>query len=139
MKLKIFLIGLLSMLFTTLSYAAFPIQEQAKSTVMMATATDQINGSGTTSVAEASVSNLNSQQSTIPTYRRYAGKSQLVALLLVIIVGVLGIHRFYLGYTWQGIVQLLTAGGFGIWYLIDLIRIARGRLKPKNGEYQERL
>ena len=63
------------------------------------------------------------------------GKSQLIALLLVILVGGLGIHRFYLGYTWQGIVQLLTAGGCGIWWLIDLIRIITGDLKPKDGSY----
>jgi TM2 domain len=66
-------------------------------------------------------------------------KSQLVALLLVIFVGGLGVHRFYLGYTWQGVVQLLTLGGFGIWWLIDLIRIAIGDLKPKNGEYGKKL
>jgi hypothetical protein len=64
------------------------------------------------------------------------GKSQLVALLLVIFVGGLGIHRFYLGYTWQGVVQLLTAGGCGIWWLIDLIRIITGDLTPKDGEYE---
>ena len=63
------------------------------------------------------------------------GKSQLVALILVLLVGGLGIHRFYLGYTWQGIVQLLTGGGCGIWALIDLIRIITGSLKPKDGEY----
>lgn len=62
-------------------------------------------------------------------------KSQVVALILVILVGGLGIHRFYLGYTWQGIVQLLTLGGCGIWSLIDLIRIIMGTLKPKDGEY----
>lgn len=67
------------------------------------------------------------------------GKSQLTALLLVIFVGVLGIHRFYLGYTWQGIVQLLTFGGFGIWALIDLVRIITGDLKPKDGEYEKTL
>lgn len=66
-------------------------------------------------------------------------KSQIVALLLVIFVGALGIHRFYLGYTWQGIVQLLTLGGLGIWTLIDLIRIITGSLKPKNGEYNPSL
>ncbi|HAK10757.1 MAG TPA: hypothetical protein DIW54_00765 [Chitinophagaceae bacterium] len=66
-------------------------------------------------------------------------KSQLIALLLVILVGSLGIHRFYLGYTWQGIVQLLTAGGCGIWWLIDLIRIITGDLKPKDGEYASKL
>jgi TM2 domain-containing membrane protein YozV len=68
-----------------------------------------------------------------------SGKSQLVALLLCILIGGLGIHRFYLGYTWQGIVQLLTAGGCGIWALIDLIRIITGDLKPKDGEYDKTL
>lgn len=67
------------------------------------------------------------------------GKSQLVALLLVIFVGGLGIHRFYLGYTTIGIIQLLTLGGCGIWALIDLIRIVTGDLKPKNGNYTETL
>jgi TM2 domain-containing membrane protein YozV len=68
-----------------------------------------------------------------------SGKSQLIALLLCIFVGVLGIHRFYLGYTWQGIVQLLTLGVFGIWTLIDLIRIITGDLKPKDGDYETEL
>ena len=68
-----------------------------------------------------------------------AGKSQLIALILAILVGVLGIHRFYLGYIGIGIIQLLTLGGFGIWALIDLIMIAVGKLKPKGGEYAETL
>jgi hypothetical protein len=67
------------------------------------------------------------------------GKSQLIALILVILVGGLGIHRFYLGYTTIGIIQLLTAGGCGIWALIDLIRIITGDLKPKDGDYAEKL
>jgi len=62
-------------------------------------------------------------------------KSQLVALIICGLVGTLGIHRFYLGYTWQGIVQLLTAGACGVWTLIDFIRIITGSLKPKDGEY----
>lgn len=60
-------------------------------------------------------------------------KSQLIALILVILVGALGIHRFYLGYTTIGIIQLLTLGGCGIWALIDLIRIAMGDLGPADG------
>lgn len=67
------------------------------------------------------------------------GKSQLAALLLCFFLGGLGIHRFYLGYTWQGIVQLLTLGGLGIWVLIDFIRICTGDLKPKDGEYAKPL
>ncbi|MBL7830032.1 MAG: TM2 domain-containing protein [Saprospiraceae bacterium] len=67
------------------------------------------------------------------------GKSQLIALLLAFFLGGLGIHRFYLGYTWQGVVQLLTLGGCGIWALIDLIRIITGDLKPKGGDYTDKL
>jgi TM2 domain-containing membrane protein YozV len=65
-------------------------------------------------------------------------KSQITAILLCFFLGGLGIHRFYLGYTWQGVVQLLTLGGLGIWALIDFIRIIIGDLKPKNGEYTKK-
>lgn len=60
-------------------------------------------------------------------------KSQLIALLLVILVGTIGIHRFYLGYTTIGIIQILTLGGCGVWTLIDLIRIVMGDLGPADG------
>ena len=68
-----------------------------------------------------------------------SGKSQLVALLLCFFLGGLGIHRFYLGYIWQGVLQLLTLGGCGIWALIDLIRIIIGDLQPIDGSYSETL
>lgn len=67
------------------------------------------------------------------------GKSQVIALILCLVVGVVGIHRFYLGYTMEGVLQLVTAGGCGIWTLIDLVRIITGDLKPKNGDYTETL
>ena len=63
-------------------------------------------------------------------------KSQTTAILLALFLGGLGIHRFYLGYTWQGVVQLLTLGGLGIWSLIDLVRIITGSLQPKDGTYE---
>lgn len=62
-------------------------------------------------------------------------KSWTTTLLLVIFLGGIGIHRFYLGYTLIGILQILTLGGLGIWALIDLIRIITKDLKPKYGEY----
>lgn len=65
-------------------------------------------------------------------------KSKVVALILSIFLGELGIDRFYLGYIGTGILKLITCGGFGIWWLIDLIMIATDKLKPKDGsEYAE--
>lgn len=68
----------------------------------------------------------------------HARKSQVTAAILCFFFGILGIHRFYLGYTWQGVVQLLTGGGLGIWTLIDFIRILTGDLKPKGAEYAKK-
>jgi len=62
-------------------------------------------------------------------------KNWIAALILCWFLGVLGIHRFYLGYVWQGVVQLLTLGGLGIWTLIDFIRIITESLQPKDGSY----
>ena len=76
-------------------------------------------------------------ESTASENTKSSDKSWIAALLLCIFLGALGIHRFYLGYTWQGIVQLLTGGGFGIWALIDLIRIITRDLQPKNGRYTD--
>lgn len=60
-------------------------------------------------------------------------KEFLVALLLSIFVGSLGIDRFYLGYVGLGIVKLLTAGGCGVWTLIDIILIAMNKLPDASG------
>ncbi|MBD3252835.1 NINE protein [Candidatus Pacearchaeota archaeon] len=51
-------------------------------------------------------------------------KKWIIALLLSILVGSLGVDRFYMGYIVSGIFKLITLGGFGIWWLIDLILIA---------------
>ena len=60
-------------------------------------------------------------------------KSWLVALLLSFFLGHLGIDRFYLGLIGTGILKLITFGGFGIWWLIDLILIATNTLRDSEG------
>ena len=60
-------------------------------------------------------------------------KSKTTALILSVLVGGLGVDRFYLGYTGMGVLKLLTGGCFGILYIIDIVNIATGKLLPANG------
>lgn len=117
-----FLFSLIALFFISSysAFASFPVETISKTTVSQSTINSSVDKEELTSPAILG-----------------SGKSQLVALLLCIFLGVLGIHRFYLGYIWQGVVQLLTFGLFGIWTLIDLIRIIIGDLQPKNGGYSK--
>lgn len=60
-------------------------------------------------------------------------KSRSAALLLCLLLGALGAHRFYVGKRASGTLQLVTLGGFGIWSLIDLIEIVSGSFSDDRG------
>ncbi|KAG0235640.1 hypothetical protein BGX31_004201 [Mortierella sp. GBA43] len=60
-------------------------------------------------------------------------RSYPIALLLSIFFGYVGIDRFYLGYIITALLKLITAGGLGIWYIVDIIIIAIGALPDHNG------
>jgi TM2 domain-containing membrane protein YozV len=62
-----------------------------------------------------------------------SSKDQTTAALLAILLGNLGVDRFYLGYTGLGVLKLLTFGGCGLWTLIDLALIGMGRLRDAQG------
>lgn len=75
------------------------------------------------------------------------GKSQTTALILCILLGGIGVHQFYLGYTGRGILRIaLALTSFLIipaivnlvLYIMDIIKIANGTLKPRDGEYGEK-
>lgn len=57
-------------------------------------------------------------------------RSWIVTLLLAIF---LPFHRFYVGKIWTGILYWLTAGGFGIWYVIDIVMILLDKFTDKEG------
>jgi hypothetical protein len=54
-----------------------------------------------------------------PYGRPYSEKSRIVAGVLQLFLGSLGIGRFYTGHVGMAIGQLFTCGGLGIWALVD--------------------
>ena len=68
------------------------------------------------------------------TNEQVSSKSRLATLLFCLLLGVLGVHRFYAGKFGTGILTIVTFGGFfGIWPLVDLVMIVIGSFKDKEG------
>ena len=62
-----------------------------------------------------------------------SNKSKFLAAVLCFFLGVFGVHRFYVGKIGTGFLQLITAGGFGVWWIIDLVFILLGKFTDSNG------
>ena len=63
----------------------------------------------------------------------FSSREYVTALILSIFLGTLGVDRFYLGQTGLGVAKLLTAGGCGVWALVDLILVAMRKVNDYEG------
>ncbi|MCR5430028.1 MAG: TM2 domain-containing protein [Eubacterium sp.] len=66
-------------------------------------------------------------------YTVTSSRSRVVAFFLCLFFGILGIHNFYVGKIFWGLIYLLTLGFFGIGWIIDLIRILLGTFRDGDG------
>ncbi|KAL5241158.1 hypothetical protein ACI65C_008568 [Semiaphis heraclei] len=66
-------------------------------------------------------------------YYRYGGYYFLTTLLYSILLGFLGMDRFCLGQTGTAVGKLLTLGGGGVWWILDVILLVTNQLLPEDG------
>lgn len=60
-------------------------------------------------------------------------KNRILTFTLACLGGYLGLHRFYTGRFWTGLLMLLTSGGFAIWWIFDVLLVLSGRFKDGEG------
>ena len=55
------------------------------------------------------------------------------ASVLSLLLGWLGIDRFYMGRIGLGIIKLITIGGIGVWWVVDMILVGSGKARDGSG------
>ncbi len=119
MKTKIIFTIVALIIATSFSYASFPVKRVAT-----------IESSENANIAQNSY--------TLISPAAAGTKSQGIALILGVFLGFLAGHKWYLGNPWYiNVLFIITLGGFGIWWLIDMIRIITGDYQPHNGSYKD--
>lgn len=61
-------------------------------------------------------------------------KNFFLTQLLAILLGAFGAHRFYVGKSGTGLLMLFTAGGFGAWWLLDIVIVTIGKFTDAEGK-----
>jgi hypothetical protein len=64
---------------------------------------------------------------------KYTNHYFLTTLLYSILLGLAGIDRFCLGHVGAAVGKLLTLGGAGLWWIIDIVFLITGNLMPEDG------
>jgi len=64
---------------------------------------------------------------------KYSGHYFVTTLLYSLLLGFLGMDRFCLGHTGTAVGKLLTLGGVGIWWIVDIVLLVTGHLVPEDG------
>jgi hypothetical protein len=60
-------------------------------------------------------------------------KSRAIALAVGAVLGPFGAHRYYVGKIGTGLLQTVTIGGFGLWWMYDMILISFGAFRDADG------
>ncbi|CAH0392399.1 unnamed protein product [Bemisia tabaci] len=64
---------------------------------------------------------------------KYSGHYFVTTLMYSILLGFLGMDRFCLGQTGTAVGKLLTLGGLGVWWVVDVILLITNGLEPEDG------
>jgi TM2 domain-containing membrane protein YozV len=68
--------------------------------------------------------------------KQNAGRSEAnwwTTFWLSLLLGWLGVDRFYLNSLLLGLLKLFTMGGLGLWWLADLILLCANKMRDDNG------
>jgi len=132
---------------TALAHRAAPAQAKTTTTAVASAEAAAPKAAATKAERKALRQELKRQLAAAPKEVAADGKSQTTALLLLIFLGFIGVHRFYLGYTGRGFLHIalfltsiliIPAIVNFVLEIIDLIKIINGDLKPKGGDYAKK-
>ena len=69
-----------------------------------------------------------------PSNSEPSDKDFVITLLICVFLGGLGVHRFFVDKIGTGVLMLVTLGGLGLWWIIDIILIVTGSFEDSEGK-----